>query len=1071
MERRSWPWKKKSSDKFIVAKSVAASEFVGASLSSVASLGDQEKCKTVNYVQISLDSYTHLTGLEDQVKTLKDQVRLLEGEETHLKEKLSAALSEINSKDNLVKQHAKVAEDAVSGWEKAEAEALQLKRQLESATLLKLTAEDRASHLDGALKECTRQIRNVKEESEQKLHDAILSKTKQWDKVKLDLEKKIIESDQALLRAAAENVALSKSLHERSNLIVKINDEKSQADAEIEFLKENIMSHEKEINSLKYELHVISKELDIRNEEKNMSMRSAEAANKQHLEGVKKIAKLEAECQRLRGLVCKKLPGPAALAKMKMEVENLGRDFSEPRNRNGALKNPNPHLSPLPEISNGNLHQSGKETEFLTTRLLTMEEETKMLKEALATRNSQLQTSRNTCAEINCRVKSLEAQIQSLNQQMSSPDSNCGILNKDLSGEFTTNSPSITFFSSDRIDKKGDSAESWASVISDVSDKSIDTSIDPESEHRLELMDDFLEMEKLACLPDDADGDISISTNVNNATNCNAEDKASSDATKGVDLLSEQLPHSGPPPEQDSSDVKSSTIDLDSDGTNPLLLKLYSRLSEILESHYKDTDIGKVLEDIKCAMKEILGSLFQHLVGHLSEEAHIHAICSPNTAKTTGSQILLDQHDKSVADLETTIEQDLASAVSQILQFVLSLGRKAMQVQDNGHGFVRGIEDFSAYVDKLMSNEMNLVGFVLKLSHVLAKASELNFGVLGFKGCDEDVKSCDYVDKVTLLENKVGQDDISKKSFDGCCGISHPFYTLEVLQDKVLCPDFGLDGTPCKCTWKELEQLRSEKNNIAVDLARCTEELENTRLQLQEMEQLLSELKSQLASSQKLCSLTETQLKCMTESYKSLELHAQELESEVNLLRETTKELNNELLEEKHTHRAALAGCKELQDIVQSYKSCSMCSLSHGADSDIKTKQEREIAAAAEKLAECQETIYLLGRQLQALHPQSKIGGSQYLKRLQCGESLVEDKPSDGCSKPGHDQDETGSVASSDVQWVSEEPSSHYCDSSSSPADIGTKTNLSFISSTGAVHPGHRLTKSNSSSPSFAPDQ
>ena len=58
--------------------------------------------------------------------------------------------------------------------------------------------------------------------------------------------------------------------------------------------------------------------------------------------------------------------------------------------------------------------------------------------------------------------------------------------------------------------------------------------------------------------------------------------------------------------------------------------------------------------------------------------------------------------------------------------------------------------------------------------------------------------------------------------------------------------------------------------------------------------------------------------------------------------------------------------------------------------------QEREIADAAEKLAECQETIYLLGKHLQALNPKREIGESQYLKRLQCGESLVEDKPSDG---------------------------------------------------------------------------
>lgn len=76
---------------------------------------DQEKSKSVNYVQISLDSYTHLSGLEEQVKTLKEQLRQLEDGETRLKEKLSTALSEINSKENLIKQHAKVAEDAVAG--------------------------------------------------------------------------------------------------------------------------------------------------------------------------------------------------------------------------------------------------------------------------------------------------------------------------------------------------------------------------------------------------------------------------------------------------------------------------------------------------------------------------------------------------------------------------------------------------------------------------------------------------------------------------------------------------------------------------------------------------------------------------------------------------------------------------------------------------------------------------------------------------------------------------------------------------------------------------------------------
>lgn len=49
-----------------------------------------------------------MSGLEDQVINLEDQVKALEA-------KLSAAYSELNNKDNIVKQHAKVAEEAVSG--------------------------------------------------------------------------------------------------------------------------------------------------------------------------------------------------------------------------------------------------------------------------------------------------------------------------------------------------------------------------------------------------------------------------------------------------------------------------------------------------------------------------------------------------------------------------------------------------------------------------------------------------------------------------------------------------------------------------------------------------------------------------------------------------------------------------------------------------------------------------------------------------------------------------------------------------------------------------------------------
>lgn len=75
----------------------------------------KQEIKKPKYVQISVESYSHLTGLEDQVKSLEEQVNGLEDEVKDLNEKLSAAQSEMTNKENLVKQHAKVAEEAVSG--------------------------------------------------------------------------------------------------------------------------------------------------------------------------------------------------------------------------------------------------------------------------------------------------------------------------------------------------------------------------------------------------------------------------------------------------------------------------------------------------------------------------------------------------------------------------------------------------------------------------------------------------------------------------------------------------------------------------------------------------------------------------------------------------------------------------------------------------------------------------------------------------------------------------------------------------------------------------------------------
>ncbi|CAF2146701.1 unnamed protein product [Brassica napus] len=722
MDGRSWPWKKKSTTE----KPVVGNESTNvSSLSYLASLENQEKCKNTNYVQIPMDSYTHLSKMEDQVKLFESQVK-------DLNEKLTTAQSELNTKECLILQHAKVAEEAVSGWEKADAETLALRRQLESVTLLKLTAEDRASHLDDALKECTRQIRTVKDESEQKLQAVVLAKTIHWDKIKAQLEGKIEELNQGLHRAASDNASLTRTLQERSEMIVRIREEKSKAEAEVEKLKTNIHLAEKEISTLKYDVHVASKEVEIRNEEKNMSLKSAENANRQYLEGVKKIAKLEGECQRLRGLLRKKLPGPGAMAQMKLEVESLGHELTDHKWEEFKRENVN-----------------------LTKRTVEMEEEIQTLKELLASKNNELNVSRNVCAKTLGKLKALEAQMHD-----------------------QYHPPSVTSVSEDGFDEEGSSATSGDSHK--VRKANVDGSSKARMCNRLELMDDFLEIEKLA-----------------------ANDSASKSC---------------------NSACSSKYSEKDDTALDQLLTVLRSRISSVFESQ-EGISIEKVVEAMRLSIQEMLGSSHKQLPSPLFE-----------VADETHEKHVLSSQDKKVEDTESDPLED-----------------------------------------------------------TFAKTE---------------------------------------------------------------------DDSSCKSLLREVEL---EKEKIELELSRCLENLESTKAVLEEKEQLISEMKSQLTSSRDLQSLAETQLKCVTESYKLLELHAKDLEANVKRLEEETERLETAFSTEKRGHEETLAKCKYLQEEMQRNETCRKgCSASKS-----QPNQEKDIASATEKLAACQETIHLLSQQLQSLQPQS----------------------------------------------------------------------------------------------------
>ncbi|KAL9315671.1 hypothetical protein ACSQ67_016672 [Phaseolus vulgaris] len=310
MDKKRWLWKRKSSEKSpgetessgsvsshserysdeqealkespsrsnhspdVTSKATVYAEEVDHSSFIYEQLPEEVTSKTVPGTGISSDGSSEKDENEN-IKDVKEDV--LNDELRNMSEKLSAELVNVNAKEDLVKQHAKVAEEAIAGWEKAENEVAVLKKQLDTVILRNSVLEDRVTHLDGALKECVRQLRQTREEQEENIYDAVAQKTQELESVKIKLESKLTE--------------LQKKL------------DASEAKSSVDFdMYRKVECLEKENLALRHEILVQSEELEIRTIERDLSTQAAETASKQHLENIKKVAKLEAECRRLRSV-------------------------------------------------------------------------------------------------------------------------------------------------------------------------------------------------------------------------------------------------------------------------------------------------------------------------------------------------------------------------------------------------------------------------------------------------------------------------------------------------------------------------------------------------------------------------------------------------------------------------------------------------------------------------------------------------------------------------------------------------------------------------------------------------
>ncbi|ONM33884.1 Filament-like plant protein 3 [Zea mays] len=317
MDRAGWLWRRRSSDKSpggsdsslsVSSHSERCSDDQGQSQSPEASSRSKydysqeiEVARSLNGKQaagVNLNNINkeHGQSIEQYVSS---NVRDEEIKETleSLNNRLFDALLTIRAKEDLVKEHAKVTEEAVAGWEQAEAEATTLKGLLEASCQKNASLQDQVCHLDEALKECVRQLRLAREEQEDKIRE-IVSKTLVPQSENPELQKHIGELRKRLevtRLEASSSMLLQHDLQERLQAIEREN----------LGLKAKGQAIERENLDLKAKLLVQSNDLKIVMLERDLSNQAAETASKQHLEGVKKIARVEAECRRLQHLMRK----------------------------------------------------------------------------------------------------------------------------------------------------------------------------------------------------------------------------------------------------------------------------------------------------------------------------------------------------------------------------------------------------------------------------------------------------------------------------------------------------------------------------------------------------------------------------------------------------------------------------------------------------------------------------------------------------------------------------------------------------------------------------------------------
>ncbi|XP_061363625.1 filament-like plant protein 7 [Gastrolobium bilobum] len=965
MDQKTWLWRKKSSEKTIIA--------------------------TDNTNLTSKENEEVLALLADKEELEKDLKRI--------NNKLASALSDCNAKDELVKKQTKIAQEAVAGWEKAEAEVLSMKQDLDEALQQRLVYEERVSYLDGALKECMQQLRFVREEQGHRIHDAVMKASKEFEKEYMVLEEQLSETSKRLTKAEIENSHLNKSIFTRENLIEDLKRQLTQAEADHSALMIRLDSTEKDNASLKYEIRVLEKEFEIRNEEREFNRRTADASHKQHLESVKKIAKLESECQRLRVLVRKRLPGPAALVKMKNEVEMLGRDSLEMRrnklNSTSLMVESSADSSPETTIRRINA---------LTEQLCAMEEENKTLKESLNRKMNELQFSRVMLSRTASKLLQLESQVEESSKGQ--------VIVEQPRSNLTSREFSLASMSDVGSDDKVSCAESWASALiseldhfrsgkqkESLSCKSVGAS-------DINLMDDFVEMEKLAVVSVEKAPDISCvsfkAVNENNGFSETRKNETTPEAVgKEIIPVSDHISNISP------SNQKTSSIDLSKGNIPNWLQDVVKMVSEQSCVTHKNPD--DILEDIRVALR-YLNNPDPCDFDSSKGSGHADASDPPHLNnciawKPLNNSLVVypstDANNADISSMKRTKQQsqvDSSKSIGKIIELIERISLPAVEYDNSDPLCVRD-GNIISYKNPGMSTDYMVRVFQWKtseLSNVLQQFLHVCYDLLNGKVDHEKfakelTTALEWImNHCFSLQDVSSMRDAIKKQFDWDETRSESEAEIGMIShfaeaDKLRLPRVQVPCLPQASTldghdlqtgemyYNEKEELKnikdklisteSQKEVLEGRLQSATDRIESLMNQLGESEKTIDSLRLELQSLKESNGILEDQIR--NHKLKNSDLDTQRTEAELKEAHPKVLALEEELENKNHCCEELETRCLELQLQLENIsKECSNHDINQ---KDKPLRSDLEITAASEKLAECQETILNLGKQLKAL--------------------------------------------------------------------------------------------------------